>query len=245
MGLVEMAMLADFALGGALRREVGLTRPLPTLSLTLDLAGPLASDGTITTAEAGEIAIGPDGIGTAAGEFRGRQAVFGHCTATFAIPSKGRQGALPWDDPVDTSRPETPRTPEPGDLGAGDEAVLRAVRAADDAGRSWGDHLIAEATVDHPAGYVLRPTAAMTNRAGAVQGGVLFAMAARYGAPRDDGPRPRLAAGTMRFLAATDAETPVWTESLTEHATRRSVFTQVRLLQRNNVRAVAGLVYRR
>ncbi|WP_159043338.1 PaaI family thioesterase [Streptomyces sp. NBRC 110028] len=244
LGLVEMAMLADLTLGGALRQEVGRTRPLPTLSLTLDLAAPHDADSASVTAEARETAVG-DGVATAAGSLRGPRAVFGHCAATFAVPSRGRQDELPWDDPDGAHRPGSSVPLDPGSLSDADQSLLRSVPAAEDTGLSWGDHLVTEATVTGPGGLVLTPTAAMTNRAGAVQGGVLFALAAHCGAPRDDSFPPRLVSGTMRFLAGTGAAAPVRAEPLVEQVTRRSVFTQVRLLQDEGVRAVAGLVYRR
>jgi acyl-coenzyme A thioesterase PaaI-like protein len=244
LGMVEAAMLADLTLGGALRQEVGRTRPLPTMSLTVDLSGPHDMKRASVTAEVREIAVG-EGVGTAAGSLRGAQTVFGHCAATFAISSRGRQDELPWDHPSGVSRTEKPIPLDPSVLSGDHQSLIRSLCAAEGAGRSWGDQLVAEATADSPGGCVLTPTAAMTNRAGAVQGGVLFALAARCYPPQDARPRPRLVSGTMRFLAGTDAEAPVRAESIVERVTHRSLFTQVRLLQGEDVRAVAGLVFRR
>ncbi|MGV9351639.1 hypothetical protein ACWDSD_44525 [Streptomyces spiralis] len=237
-------MLADLTLGGALRQEVGRTRPLPTLSLTLDLAGPHNDDSSSVTAVAQEIAVG-DSVGTTAGTLHGPQTAFGHCAATFAIPSRGCQEALPWDNSDAIQQNDVPSPLQPSDLGHDDQTLLRSVLAAEETDRSWGDHLVKEATTDSPDGYLLTPTPAMTNRTGAVQGGVLFALAAQCGAPRDESSRPRLLSGTMRFLTGTDASRPVTVQPLAEYATRRSLFAQVRLWQGENVRAVAGLVYRR
>ncbi|UQS25424.1 hypothetical protein L1857_22755 [Amycolatopsis thermalba] len=238
LGLVEVAMLADFALGGALRRRLGGTRPLPTLSLTLDLTGSPGA-GARTLAEVGEVAVA-DGVGTAAGVIRSGNHVLGHCGAAFAVPSSGSQAELPWD------RPDPPelRSGGLGELTAAERALVTTARRADETGRSWCDQVISEATADEHGTSVLMPTEVMTNRAGAVQGGVLFAAAARCGAPRD-GTRARLVSGTMRFLAGTSAAQPVVLEPAVEHTTRRTVFTQVRLLQDGHVRAVAGLVHRR
>ncbi|MEV1243962.1 hypothetical protein [Nonomuraea sp. NPDC049750] len=243
LGLVEMAMLADLTMGGALRQEVGRTRPLPTLSLTLDLAGPHGDEGSSVTAVAHDIAVG-DGVGTAAGSLRGPRTVVGHCAATFAIPTRGRQEELPWDNPEGTHQHGTSAPLRPSDLSDDDQLLLRSVLAAQETDRSWGDHLVMEATTGSPDGYELIPTPAMTNRAGAVQGGVLFALAAHCAIARDERSRPRLVSGTMRFLSGTDAAMPVTVVPLAEHATRRSVFAQVRILQDEDIRAVAGLVYR-
>lgn len=238
-------MLADLALGGALRQEVGRTRPLPTLSLTLDLAAPHDANAAATSAVVHEVAVGADGVGTAAGCFRGHGAVIGHCTATFAVPARGSQGELPWDDPSGSATHSQPSLLEWGDLGPDDQSLVRSVIAALDVEPSCGDTFLEEAMTSGPEGRALVPSAVMTNRAGAVQGGVLFAAAAHYGVPRGENAAPALISGSMRFLTGTSMGAPVVVESLTEHTTRRSVFTRVRLRQGQEVRAVGGFVHRR
>ncbi|WP_191248085.1 PaaI family thioesterase [Amycolatopsis deserti] len=235
LGLVEIAMLADFALGGALRRRLGRTRPLPTLSLTLDLTGSPGAAGA-TLAEVGDIAVADDGIGTAAGVIRSENLVLGHCSAAFAVPSRGSQAELPWDSPDSATHPSV----DLGELTPAERSLLTSARSAADTGRSWADQVISDATVDERGTTVLVPSEVMTNRAGAVQGGVLFAAAARCGAPT-----ARLVSGTMRFLAGVSAAKPIVLEPTVEHTTRRTRFTHVRLRQDGSVCAVAGLVHRR
>lgn len=252
-GLVELAMLADLALGGALRQRVGLTRPLPTLSLTLDLGGPLEQEKPSPTVVVGETSSAEHGVATAGGSVQGHSGVVGHCTATFAVPSRGEQDELPWDRPagVQTSTNTATACTTASELlpdratEEADRALARALHAADSASQSWGDYLLARATTTNGDDAVLSPSAVMTNRAGNVQGGVLFALAANAGAPDDAASPPWPTSATMRFLRGADAGTPITAVAELQHATRRTVFTEVLLIQSDEIRAVASLIYRR
>lgn len=245
LGVVEMAMLADLALGGALRASVGLDRPLPTLSLSLDLAGTprAASDLTAHTMQS---AIG-DGLGTAGAVLHNAGETVGHASATFAIPSRGSQPVMPWDD---LEPPQVRQALRRADLTNAENAVVRTILAAEattDA-ESWGDRLVRDSSEhtrrDHGISLRFTPSPVTTNRAGSVQGAVLFALAA-HAAAAGDTESLELASGQMRFVSPTDASHDVLANASIEYASRRTVFVRCHLTQATTIRASVGFVFRR
>ncbi len=252
LGLLEVAMVADLALGGALRARVGRDRPLPTLSLTIALtAAPSTTAGL--TARTADIAI-DDGIGTASAVLLDDNVPIGHASATFAIPTWGSHPVLPWD------RPEPMTSPAPlrrQDLTAAEHAALHAVLHAESArnGESCGDRLVRESSVTRVApgmaGFRFTPTPVATNRAGAVQGAVLFALAAQTAAAAAAattsaaGTGAQLTSGTIRFISGVEADTDVLADATVERATHRTVFVRSQLTQVAVVRAGAGFIFRR
>lgn len=122
-GLLDVAVLADLALGAAARARAGADRRMPTLSLTLDLAGSLPPPATLHVA-ADEPAI-EDGFVSTAGTVRDGGRAIGHCAATFALGSSGFS-VLPWEERAGSDvDPLAER-----DLDAAEAAVLRSVRSA-------------------------------------------------------------------------------------------------------------------
>jgi acyl-coenzyme A thioesterase PaaI-like protein len=244
VGITEVAMLGDLVLGGALRTRVGRERPLPTLSLAIELTAMPRTASTLV-ASATEVAV-REGTGTAAAVLRDCDTAIGHASATFAIPSRGSHRALPWEQPDGTPRPPALA---PEQLSAAERTILRIALDAEDAGRdSWGDHLVrqfsASSTGPGPAALNYTPTPVVTNRAGAVQGAVLFALAAHGAAAAAGGADVQMVSGSMRYVSATDAGADVLAEASIEQAARRTIFVRSQLTQVAGLRASAGFVFR-
>jgi acyl-coenzyme A thioesterase PaaI-like protein len=260
-GELETAMLVDFVLGGALRARVARDRPLPTLSLTVDLVaapGPAAG----LTAEASTAAV-EDGLGTCAAVLHTQAGPVGHASASFAVPSRGRQPVLPWDTPHSVGT-DMPDSIDPVALADLDEvegvvfAVVTDTTAAADS-PSWGDRLIAAGSAASvgPDTATLRfmPSAAFANRAGAVQGGVLVALAMRAareamaatpveGREQLDPDEVRASSVSTRFVAAAQTQTELVVAARVSHRTRRTAFVQVSVTQAGAECATAGVICR-
>jgi acyl-coenzyme A thioesterase PaaI-like protein len=253
IGDLEAAMVADFVLGGALRARTSRERPLPTLSLSLELVRtPRAAAGF--TAHATRAAV-DGGVGTAAAVLCDGGTAVGHASATFAVPSRGRQPVLPWDDPdgVPVADP-LPRA----DLDEVEAAALGPVAGGGAVSSlSWGDRVVEAGTAttaaDGRATLRFRPTGAVANRAGAVQGAVLVALATRAAraaagtAGQDTGTPGGLVevrSVAVRFARAAHLSTVLQVVARVEHRTRRTVFVDVVLSQDGATRAAGGVVCR-
>lgn len=186
VGLTEVAVLADLALGGALRARLGATRVLPTVSLTLHLAAHLASARLPPGVRVRAWGDGPaDGLADARAEVVAGDRLVGRALATFAVPD-----------------PPSCAPPLPWEVDAG-EVPLR-------------------------------------NRAGHVQGGVLFGLAAA-GA----GPAPgRTVSGHVLFVAPASADAAVRTVATPVRTTRRTRFVRSDLHQGGQVVATAMFTFR-
>jgi len=149
-GVMDAAILADFALGAALRRQLGFGRQLPTVTLTVELDAPQLPGQVSVRAWAAEAS---GRIARAHGVFRGLGQRFGQCSATFAVSQTVTELApLPWE----LGTQALPGQPED------DSAESAFASACTVTGRT----------------STLHPTPAMLNRSGYVQGGVLFRLAA-------------------------------------------------------------------
>lgn len=205
-GLADVAMLADFALGGALRRLLGAGRILPTLTLTIeaDVSGPLRN------IEVHGHADRPDGgLGRTYGVLVRDGAVAGRCLATFAVPrSEHTAEPLPWEEPSGSARTDE-----------AERAVQALVR---DLGlppeESLSEAVLRSCCTDLADGIRLWPGPALANRAGSVQGGVLFWLAAR--APRIEAPP---VSGSVRFVAPARTGEPLTATAHVSGAGRSTV----------------------
>ncbi|MGW2307534.1 PaaI family thioesterase [Actinomadura luteofluorescens] len=235
-GLVGVAMLADLALGAALRSQVGARRALPTLTLTLELDPEPPRPWTSVRARS-EPPRG--GLGRTHGTVLSGETVVGRCLATFAVPgSAARLDPLPWEVP-EAVTPLVHSTAEP--LTDAEQAVLTAMRTLDaEHGRPWADALLAKACQDGPDGRFLHPNAAMLNRSGQVQGAVLFWFAAA--SSEVDG---HLVSGHIQFLTPADPWTSLLARPVAVHETRRTVFVHTEVSQRGQPVASADFVFRR
>lgn len=157
-GLTDGAILADFALGAALRARLGPGQRLPTITLTVEIEPARLSSGTSVRSWAEPVHLG---LGRSHGVFLHGGERIGHCSATFAVPQRGTDlEPLPWE--VTQSAP-----PADGAEPAAAEAVF--ARAC---------------STDGETATVLQPIPALLNRSGSLQGGVLFRLAASLS--RDD-----------------------------------------------------------
>jgi acyl-coenzyme A thioesterase PaaI-like protein len=238
LGPLDVAVLADLALGGALRARFGADRVLPTVSLTLHLAQPRPP---------ADVRVRAWGDGSANGLADARAEVVaggrpvGRALATFAVPARpGRAAPLPWEvEPEDHARPPQP-TPKERRLAAD------LVRAAGDE-RSWAEELLLRCCRrdDHEDRELLcLPAPVLCNRAGHIQGGVLFGLAA---AAVNDDPAPwstRTAVGHILYVAPASAHAPVRAIATPIHETRRTRFVRVDLHQCGEVVATATFTLR-
>jgi hypothetical protein len=239
-GLFEVVMLADLALGGAIRDRVGPHIPMPTLSMSMVLApGRLRevayADGECTTVS--RSATSRSRLCTAAGE------VVGNAQGLFALPAlpyRGPSRAMPWDSFDDVA-------PAPRDEATSRdrEGVVEAIaaHAAGPSDRAWGtSHHAAQLSTGVPR--QLTPTALMVNRLGHVQGGSLLTAAvlaaAGHGFPVD-----ALAGATIDFVDAAHLDDAVLAGVDVHRVGGRTMFTSVTLGQRGRTCCHVTAVFRR
>lgn len=257
VGLLDVAMLADLAIGAALRSSRGLDRVTPTVTLTLHLdAVPAARDVSV---RAWDTDSSSEVVGSRADVVSGGRVV-GQALAVFAIPgSAARSAPMPWETGG------TPRTPRHASVGRAlqhltveerevVEAVEQAALGSTQGGPSWTEQLLARAcTVPAHEGDAaatgavtrLHPTLAMRNRAGAVQGAVLFALSATVATAAVAPARVRVLSLHMDFVSAADAAVPVDAEPTLVRTTRRLSFLRVEVRQGGRTVATAGVVLAR
>lgn len=247
VGMLDVAMLADLALGGALRTQVGSDRRMPTITLTLQLDAPVTHTDVSVRAWDSEVA---HGVGGARGELVSNGKVNGRCLATFVVPEAGAEStAMPWED---GAAGREASVMDAAELTPAERDVVTSVgelaRAGTRDGQSWTEALVAEAcsaAATHPAGLRLRPTVAMVNRAGRVQGAVLFGLA-WAAAVKSVGPASvRTLSGHMEFVASADPHTPIAADPVLMRATRQMFFVRSELRQDGRLVAAASFVFQR
>lgn len=235
-GLFDLAMLADFSLGAALRTRLGHGRVLPTLTLTLELDPVELGSGVSVL---GGCDPAEFGLGRAHGGVLAEGKAIGRGLASFAVPrSADGLAPMPWETDNQEPVPEQP-------LDEGERAVLAEVRAAAKhaRGRPWSEQFLTKACTGSASGLWLRPNPAMRNRAGQVQGAVLFwlAAAASRNAATDGA---HLVSGHTQFLAPAGADTPVRARPEVVYRTRRTVFTRAVLEQHGQAVAAGTFTFR-
>lgn len=215
-GLADITALADFALGGALRRRLGAGRRLPTLTLTIELG-----DGQMTGATSVRAWSAPvtsdlaraHGVVLGGDRRTGKHHV-GQCAATFVVPQQGADlGALPWDKPASTP---------PGDpvaVWSAETAITRACSA-------------------HGDTITMVPDETMLNRSGFVQDAALFRLAAS--APQRFA---QLVSSHVQFHRPADHRSPLTAELFVVTETRRVVFVRCVVQQREVAVATSSSVF--
>jgi acyl-coenzyme A thioesterase PaaI-like protein len=208
---LDLAVLADLAVGAALRARTGQGALMPTLTLTLQLLGPEEIEDVRVRAWAESL---EGTVASARAAVVGAGGPLGSCLATFALAGAGATPGrpLPWE--VDSPVPD-----EPEALGELSEEERTALAALDGHGALAGR--VAAPEWDGTARGRLEAGPLVLNRAGAVQGGVLAGLAcaaARRAAGRESA---RVAALHLAFLRpAPSGELRVAAEVL--HAGRRA-----------------------
>jgi len=250
-GILEFAMLADLALGGAIRNQVGRALPMPTVSMTLQLTpgrtNEVARADGECTARLGRTATARSQLRTVAGD------IVGDAQGVFALPRLPYDGPgrpMPWDLPPEDALDEGVPGAE-GDLsswtpGANEEALVERItaHAAGSPAHAWGTaHVEEQMTVGMDP--LLTPTAPMANRLGHIQGGALFTTAVLAAARADEFSVDSLVTGTIEFIEAASLDDVVVPEVCVLRASSRSLFASIRLVQGGRTRCHVTTVFRR
>jgi len=217
-GLLDVAMLADFALGAAVRAQVGRDQPLPTLTLTLEFERARFPPGLSVRAWSEPVR---SSLGRAQGVLVSDGVTNGQCCATFTIPADAaRLDPLPW------------------------EAPGSAVPAAVHEQPGSSEALLAAACSASGSSTTLRPAEAMLNRSRQVQGAVVFRLAASLPAALT-GDDARLVSGHLQFLAPAGSGLPVSAHPEVLGEKRRTLFVRTEIRQGDRLVAAGSFVFRR
>lgn len=252
-GVLEFAMLADLALGGVIRNQVGFALPMPTVSMTIQFAAGRTREvmwaDAECTVERERTATARSQLFTAVGE------VVGDAVGVFAVPKLPYDGpgrAMPWDLPLDDH--DLKGCPAGGDesaLSPDQESLVHSIQshAVGDPNCAWGTQHVAEqltrAAREGQDGFALTPTPPMVNRLGHVQGGVLFTTAVLAAARTAEFPVETLTTATIEFIEAAALDGPLAPEVTVLRAGGRSLFTSTVLVQDSRVRCHVSAVFRR
>ncbi|ROZ52884.1 hypothetical protein EEB12_29045 [Rhodococcus sp. WS1] len=224
-------MLADLALGASARAEGGADKQMPTLSMTIQLARPLPPPGRIEVTT--DTPAVHDRFLSTAGALRDEHTVIGHCTAAFAVGS-AQAPRLPWEQ----SGGEAVAPLLKQDLCGPELQMFETVMAAES--ESWGDFILNTATLRSPS-LRFQATPLMANRFGTVQGGLLFALAARGASAATSGPS-RVKVGHVDFLAAGDVTQELEVSATVLSAGRRTSFVRAEITQGERLVATGSFV---
>ncbi|WP_035281902.1 PaaI family thioesterase [Brevibacterium album] len=248
-GVLEVAMLADLALGGALRRELGPGLPMPTISMTIQLMPGSSAEVRAATGDASahvdRTAVSRSRLISGTGE------VLGDALGVFAFPAlpyDGPHQPMPWDDDAATVRGSSAEEAHgPAVLDSEAESVAAAVcgHAAGAPEQAWGSTLLEQSAEKTETGLVYRPTAPVANRMGNVQGGVLFAIAVQAAATAADFSACELVSGTIDFISAAGTDEELKAEVRVRRSGRRVLFATVDLSQGERLCATVTAVFRR
>lgn len=269
-GILEFAMLADLALGGVIRNQVGLSLPMPTVSMTVQFAP--GRTGDVRWADA-ECTVQLERTATARAQLHAVDGeVVGDAVGVFALPKLPYDGpgrAMPWDIPLDQAAQDAQDRGATAARPAGKDAHSSADSAdsadADGAGGMPDVEALVERIAAHAAGtpacawgtthvadqlaadgeLALVPTATMANRLGHIQGGVLFTTAVFAAARAGEFPVEALVTATIEFIAAADLDGVLVPEVTVLRGGGRSLFASVVLVQDGRPRCHVTTVFRR
>lgn len=252
-GIVEIAMLADLALGGVLRDRIGLTVPMPTISMTLQVhPGQLSR---ITEAH-GEVTALADRTACSRARLQTSDgAVLGDAQGLFALPVLPYDGPgrlMPWDtwlqEHLDDGADDTRAVPPSNADSQFDADCLAhdiAAHASSNLSEAWGTrHVRAQMTESGP-GVAMMPTATMTNRLGHIQGGVLLAVAVIAAELDGEFAVENLTTASIDFLDAAQADAPIQVVVSVLRQSGRSLFVSILLSQRDRTCCHVSAVFRR
>lgn len=251
-GILEIAMLADLALGGAIRNEVGRTLPMPTISMTLQLAPGQSSQ--VAWAD-GECTARHDRTALARSRLRNADgAIVGDAQGVFALPAIPYEGpgrAMPWDLPTDGATADTLTATDCEITSSASEATDQtlvdrlAAHAGLDARCAWGTAHVGEQLTVAGDEVALTPTEPMANRLGHIQGGVLFTTAVLSAARQGRFSVDSLVTGTIEFIDAAQLDEQLIAQVSILRSSGRSFFASILLVQGERTCCHVSLVFRR
>lgn len=242
-GLLEVAMLADLALGGVLRNRIGLSFPMPTISMTIQLTPGRISE--VTRAEAHCAAPSERTAPSHARLLTAEGEAVGDTQGIFSLPPmpyNGPRRAMPWDSFDELKVGTHEQAEDQPEDGIVEDVTVHALGMPT---RAWGSSHI-ERQMDMDGEFpVLMPTAVMANRLGHVQGGALLTAAVLAAATRGGFPPESLVAATIDFIDAGDLKSPLRMRTTVLRQTKRSLFAVVLLEQGQQARCHVSTVFRR
>ena len=236
LGVMELATMADLALGGAIRRKVGTATLMPTLTLTLELDRDADGCDAAVCAEA-EPTIG--GTAGAVGRVSSTDGLVGRCMATFVVGSCGADVTpLPWEINGPPAASASSRLGEE-QLTDGEAAVLAALEPASEGSLEARLLRASWQSEDGRSRAAFEPGLALLNRAGHLQGGATVGLA--VAAARAANPRPaRLTSAHVQFVRPALARRLQVVGRLVR-AGRRISFVTVELSQDDRVVATGSI----
>jgi acyl-coenzyme A thioesterase PaaI-like protein len=242
-GILEVVMLADLALGGVIRNRIGLSFPMPTISMTIQL-----TPGRISEVARAEARSATPSERTASAHARLLTAdgeAVGDAQGLFSLPPMPYQGprrTMPWDSFDGLGNGTHMQEHDQPENGIIEDITGHALSRPT---RAWGTAHVGHQMTRDGEFSVLTPTAVMANRLGHVQGGVLVTAAILAAAVCGGFPPESLAAATIDFLDAADLRSPIRARPSVLRQTKRSLFADVLLLQGPQTRCHVSAVFRR
>jgi acyl-coenzyme A thioesterase PaaI-like protein len=247
-GLLDVAVVADFALGFAVRRATQqLRRALPTICLALNLTAELPAAGAARVSAAPATVGTNTSLSSATGLIHSSTGtLIGHCSAMFAVPNGPLLEPLPWELPAaESDASPTSAREERSDSEETVRIICEAVEQARQRNKSWLDillGLVSPVTVNGAqTERVFLDRTLVANRSGYLQGGVLFAVGA-LSAIVSDSAEPICA--DMKFVRPARVDLPLGIETSVERRGRRTEFASSRLYQDDALIATGSFVFR-
>lgn len=245
-------MLADLALGGAIRHRVGLALPMPTVSMTIQLTGRPVRE--VRWAEGECAGWGRRSAGARSRLFSETGVPVADAVGVFALPRLPYEGSgreMPWDLPLD--EPVVPgeeplaEQDDREDSLPGQAQLVESIdtHAASRPEVAWATQHVMDRMGSHDGSHELDPSAAMVNRLGHIQGGVLFTAAVLAVARQSGFSVESLSTGTIEFIAAAELGSSLVPRVNILRAGGRSLFATVVLEQGGRVCSHVSLVLRR
>lgn len=247
-GVLDIAVVADFALGYAVRQVTQQLRSaVPTIDLALNLTADLPAGGAAGVSTSPATVHTSTSLGSATGEIQSSSGdLIGHCSAVFAGPRGQAVEPLPWELPSNDDAATLDSTPEERDNDDETARIIReAVTQADQQHKAWPDVLLGLVAPTLAPGRsterVFLARTLVANRSGFIQGGVLFALGVE--SSRSD--PAELVCGDMRFIRPARADLPLHIETRVEHHGRRTEFASSHLYQDDVLVATGTFAFRR